>query len=71
MPERRRFSTPSMPLWGPARQVNKISTPQAREIAGALTRKGSVEDLGAAAGDRYNQLARQIVDYRDRLAAGS
>ena len=37
--------------------------PQA--IADALTRKDSL-GLGTNAGDRYNQLARQLVTYRDR-----
>jgi preprotein translocase subunit SecF len=41
----------------------------AAEIADALTRKDPLS-LGAAAGDRYNQLARQIVDYRDKTRGG-
>src|SRR5579862_6024200 len=41
----------------------------ASEIADALTRKDPLS-LGAAAGDRYNQLARQIVDYRDKTRGG-
>ena len=34
-----------------------------------LTRKDPLA-LGAAAGDRYNQLARQIVDFRDKDRRG-
>jgi preprotein translocase subunit SecF len=41
----------------------------APEIAEVLTRKDPLA-LGAAAGDRYNQLARQIVDYRDKTRGG-
>jgi len=39
------------------------------EIADVLTRKDPLA-LGAAAGDRYNQLARQVVDYRDKTRGG-
>jgi preprotein translocase subunit SecF len=41
----------------------------AAEIADVLTRKDPL-NLGTAAGDRYNQLARQIVDYRDKTRGG-
>src|SRR6201981_1311347 len=34
-------------------------------ISDVLTRKDPLS-LGAAAGDRYNQLARQLVDFRDK-----
>jgi preprotein translocase subunit SecF len=38
-------------------------------IADVLTRKDPLS-LGAAAGDRYNQLARQLVDFRDKTRHG-
>jgi preprotein translocase subunit SecF len=38
-------------------------------ISDALTRKDPLS-LGAAAGDRYAQLARQLVDYRDKSRGG-
>ena len=38
-------------------------------ISDVLTRKDPLS-LGAAAGDRYNQLARQLVDFRDKTRHG-
>jgi preprotein translocase subunit SecF len=38
-------------------------------IADILTRKDPLS-LGAAAGDRYNQLARQLIDFRDKSRHG-
>src|SRR6266403_2791496 len=38
-------------------------------IADVLTRKDPLS-LGAATGDRYNQLARQLVDFRDKNRGG-
>jgi preprotein translocase subunit SecF len=38
-------------------------------VADALTRKDPLA-LGAAAGDRYNQLARQLTDFRDKNRGG-
>ena len=38
-------------------------------VADALTRKDPLS-LGAAAGDRYNQLARQLTDFRDKSRRG-
>jgi preprotein translocase subunit SecF len=38
-------------------------------VSDALTRKDPL-GLGAAAGDRYNQLARQLVDFRDKNRGG-
>jgi preprotein translocase subunit SecF len=41
----------------------------ASTVSDALTRKDPLA-LGASAGDRYNQLARQLVDYRDKSLRG-
>ena len=38
-------------------------------LAATLNQKDPL-NLGAAAGDRYNQLARKILDYRDKVANG-
>ncbi len=39
-----------------------------KKLPDALTRKDPLEFQGAAAGDRYNQLARQIMDYRNKIS---
>src|ERR1700688_933452 len=41
----------------------------ASAVSDVLTRKDPM-NLGAAAGDRYTQLARQLVDYRDKNQRG-
>jgi preprotein translocase subunit SecF len=51
----------------PGKQDFNAATPES--IADVLARKDPL-NLGANAGNRYPQLARQLVDYRDRQARG-
>ncbi len=51
----------------PGKQDFNAATPS--DVAEVLVRKDPLS-AGAAAGDRYQQLAKQLTDYRDRVAHG-